>query len=372
MLDKKYVLAQNNKFYIYGTDNITKKIVTSVFNGPKELYECGCIGFIGTDPYEKHFLSLPVYTMNNIPCLLYFKICIATAEDFNIEKDHLLIGYGLRSENIKSANWLIQLKILQKYRNSEKKEINVVINNLLGCEDSDDFCGFCKEKPRLYKINWDPEFDMPYAIYEGKRIYYPRNHRFKIKDEMQYVEGIEYEQQKGSPHEYITNKVKVNRNSVIVDAGTCEGNFSIKYVDDCKKLFLIEPDPDWEYPLQLTFRNYMNKVIFCKKYLSNVNDDTQITLDKLLKNEKVDFIKMDIEGFEVGALLGAKDTFLNNNISCSICSYHKHGDERKIKKILEMYGYSFDTSNGYMIFMHDRDRFKYCELRRGIVYGWKE
>ena len=40
-----------------------------------------------------------------------------------------------------------------------------------------------------------------------------------------------------------------------------------------------------------------------------------------MNGENVDFIKMYIEGAEVSALRGAKYTFENNDIKCSICAY---------------------------------------------------
>ena len=53
---------------------------------------------------------------------------------------------------------------------------------------------------------------------------------------------------------------------------------------------------------------------------------------------------MDVEGAEVEALLGGREMFLNNEIKCSICSYHKSGDEAAIKDILNSYGYRTNTS----------------------------
>lgn len=46
------------------------------------------------------------------------------------------------------------------------------------------------------------------------------------------------------------------------------------------------------------------------------------TLDNLLRNERVTFIKMDIEGAELKALVGAKKSILNQNPILAICVYH--------------------------------------------------
>ena len=80
---------------------------------------------------------------------------------------------------------------------------------------------------------------------------------------------------------------------------------------------------------------------------------------------------MDVEGAEVEALLGGREMFLNNEIKCSICSYHKSGDEAAIKYILNSYGYRTNTSEGYMLFHFEKNIFSTLDFRRGIVYARK-
>ncbi len=46
------------------------------------------------------------------------------------------------------------------------------------------------------------------------------------------------------------------------------------------------------------------------------------SLDNVLKDKKIDFIKYDIEGSELKALDGAKNIILNNNPKMAICTYH--------------------------------------------------
>lgn len=51
-----------------------------------------------------------------------------------------------------------------------------------------------------------------------------------------------------------------------------------------------------------------------------------LDIDTAVKDEKVTFIKMDIEGSERKALEGAKNTIINNHPRLAICIYHKPED----------------------------------------------
>lgn len=112
--------------------------------------------------------------------------------------------------------------------------------------------------------------------------------------------------------------------------------------------------------------------MLCTKALSDKDDDSCITLDTLVGDDRVDFIKMDIEGYEPLALAGAKKVFTNNDIICSICSYHRHDDEKRIIEILSSYGYKTSFSNGHMCFNCEKDWLKWIELRHGLVYAQSE
>ena len=62
--------------------------------------------------------------------------------------------------------------------------------------------------------------------------------------------------------------------------------------------------------------------------LSDDGDQTAdlIDLDTCLKDKKVTFIKMDVEGAELEALKGARDLILINRPKLAICIYHKVDD----------------------------------------------
>lgn len=87
--------------------------------------------------------------------------------------------------------------------------------------------------------------------------------------------------------------------------------------------------------------------------------------------EPIDFLKMDIEGAEIDALLGGKRLLQASRARCAICSYHRSHDEENIKLILQALGYRTATSHGYMFFPYDPHCLETLEFRRGVVYGWR-
>lgn len=66
--------------------------------------------------------------------------------------------------------------------------------------------------------------------------------------------------------------------------------------------------------MQSTFINVINAASDCGK---------TVRLNNILKNEKVTFIKMDIEGSEVKALSGAEEIIKKQKPKLAICVYHK-------------------------------------------------
>ena len=65
---------------------------------------------------------------------------------------------------------------------------------------------------------------------------------------------------------------------------------------------MIECEHKWVEALKKTFEHWKEKVIV-EKMLGDTDDETHISIDGLLKDEKVNFIKMDIEGAEVNAYM---------------------------------------------------------------------
>lgn len=278
----------------------------------------------------------------------------------------------ISDEKIVSVFEPFMQKIFDKYLPTSDVEIDSFLN-IMGKKGRP--CVFAYTpvwEDDLREAIFDATKGLYYVLFEGKRLYFTQNYKFLIKDGKRYVSNLWQEQDPNSPHLYEENDVTLEEGDVLVDAGACEGNFSLHNIDKVSKLYLIECNLDWMEALKATFEPYQDKVVFCNKFLSDRDSDTTVTLNSLVK-EPVNFIKMDIEGEEINALKGADRVFaISTNIKCSICSYHRHGDEEKIRNILHGYGLRTSNSKGYMLFLCDDEIWRYPELRRGIVRGNRE
>ena len=72
---------------------------------------------------------------------------------------------------------------------------------------------------------------------------------------------------------------------------------------------------------------------------SRISDAGQVqikttTLDEVLAGRKVTFVKLDIEGAEYNALLGAKQTIQNWHPRLAVCLYHKLWDVFEIPALI--------------------------------------
>lgn len=121
-----------------------------------------------------------------------------------------------------------------------------------------------------------------------------------------------------------------------------------------------------------TFYNYREKTVIIQNYLTSLDKGKYATLDSLIK-DPVNFIKMDIEGNEWDALLGAEKLIkTSENLKCAICVYHSDYDEILVKDVLSKYEMECSVTSGYMWFPFPRRKsYVSTKLCRGIVHGIK-
>lgn len=148
------------------------------------------------------------------------------------------------------------------------------------------------------------------------------------------------------PHSYVQNQyfdkdiIKWEDEEIFVDCGSFDGMTSVYFSRFCnsngKKTIILEPNSK-QFDIiknnvllkssSLHFESF-NLGAWSKfdtlKFFSNstggaisLNGTLEIEVDKLdnIIKEKVTFIKMDIEGAEINALIGAKETIKNTNLN---------------------------------------------------------
>jgi FkbM family methyltransferase len=149
-------------------------------------------------------------------------------------------------------------------------------------------------------------------------------------------------------HRYECCNTIVAQNDVVVDVGAGEGLFSISVLDRCKKIFIIEPDRLFFMALKETFRGYPlekvelfnlaagdreTKVVMHQDGISSnitktsCGDIQMTTLDALLMHKgRIDYIKADIEGYEIRMLVGATGIIKEYKPKMAIACYHNNND----------------------------------------------
>lgn len=221
------------------------------------------------------------------------------------------------------------------------------------------------------EIRFDDQKNLFYVIENGKRLYHKRSwDEKKIRKAYNFLRT---EQDMLSPHRYLTNYFNIAEGDVVVDVGVAEGNFALEVIDKVSKIYLFETDPEWIEALQATFEEWSDKVVIVNKFVSDINDESNVTLDKFFKDKgQVDFLKIDVDGAESRLLAGANDILSNPSPKkVAICTYHKQQDAEEFDRFLSKRGFSNEFSDGHMLFIYDPEiRAPY--LRRGLIRATKK
>ncbi len=220
-----------------------------------------------------------------------------------------------------------------------------------------------KKSKKLYELLWKAKINHDF---KNVAKYVLKNHNIKAG-----IQGRNYNIQY---HEYI----KKDLIKVMFDCGFFNGvnalNF-IKNFPNLKKEYAFEPLYD-EFKsdlLDFAIQN-SNKVqivpyaVWNKKDILNfcvsgpasraeslavvkssqMRDVETITLDEakdMLNVQKVDFIKMDVEGSELNALKGAKNIILNDRPQMAVSIYHSSSD------FVEIPLYLYDLLDNYSLYL---------------------
>jgi hypothetical protein len=212
----------------------------------------------------------------------------------------------------------------------------------------------------------DDSTKLKYVLHDNKKLYYKRG--FSDEAIRQSYNCLRIEQDERSPHRYLTREFDIKVGDVIIDAGCGEGNFSLSNIEKAKKIYIFESDPEWVEALAATFRPWEEKVIIYNKRIGNEDEGIYVTLDNVFSKEKIDFLKIDVDGAEKKLLEGASGLLKEKRINkIAICTYHKINDGVDFFKMLSGKGFTrLSFSDGFMFFLEDLNQ-QPPFFRRGIL-----
>jgi len=176
---------------------------------------------------------------------------------------------------------------------------------------------------------------------------------FRLSYDLDYLENFKYD----IINQYFEDFIKFSKNEVFADIGGYDGATTLEFIKRCpeyKAVYLFEPEPSNIERSKMNLKEF-SSIFFIQKGLSaengklrlvsgmgsssriSENGDVEIdigTLDETVK-EKISFIKMDIEGEEIGALTGSEKHIRSDYPKLAISCYHKPDDFWRIpEKIL--------------------------------------
>ena len=236
---------------------------------------CEVSGIVTFDLNEKETSheGYPIYPLTEIKNLSWdVAIYCCDGNDFaEILPRMIELGIGKR-EQFKNIFWLLQQFMTKKYEDFAAP----AIQETLEWWKTHELSVFNQHVPygTLDKVFFDEACDLPYVNFqtvggEWRKMYFPKNHDFHVQDGERFVRDLLTEQLPTSPHLYVTDEHKVQAGDIVIDAGVAEGNFALKYVDLCSKMYLFEPEEKWQEPLRQTFKNYRDKVEIIPRFVSD-------------------------------------------------------------------------------------------------------
>lgn len=320
---KQYYSLENREICIWGRSVSALELYVELQNGG----EGNIIGF--TDSFAKGgetFAGLPVYTFSEIQRMDKPVIYISTVNEQYLreilEQTERLENADILSRGAVYGSGCYDVSKLKKIMEEDSDEIEEVRKSLCDKKSVDTF-------ENLLKYRACNDAGLINSIYEtGHAQYFPVNEFLPVCQE-----------------------------EVFVDAGGYNGETSWRFAHwtggNYSKIYILEPDKLMadvarEY---IKIKN-MKRVILvnkgaysCETKLSFHHDSLSgsscitadgeraietISIDEMLAGDRATFIKMDVEGVETEALIGAEKTINMYRPKLAISVYHKEDDLWKI------------------------------------------
>lgn len=268
----------------------------------------------------------------------------------------------------------VRKEILDYYEKqpTDSKEIGESIN-YLKCFPLKTFCSSFSDNYHWKDIEvfFDESNGLRYVNHQGKKLYFIRSYNDRT---VKYCySGLLAEQDSCSPHCYLGHDFEVDHNEILLDVGSAEGIFSLTHIEKLNHVVLFERDPHWVEALQATFAPWKDKITIVRKYVSDCDDDENVTIDAFLSDKPYQptFLKVDVEGAEQRVLNGMEKTLTIDGMKLALCTYHQQEDYEQFTSYLDTHGYSWSASSGVMIFLNDLSALRPPYFRKGLLRAKK-
>ncbi len=319
---------KNKKIVIWGTG----KFGRVVYNSLKTVSEIPEIIGFGDNNIANNKKKLYNLTINNVDAYvnhpeILFVICSKWENDIRKQFDKLNLEY-----TVDAWAFLFKDMLIEYYQNYGRDVF----------PHSNNFYYFCNKASLLYIKN-DVKEQLKSVMEltaENKYIsIYQKRLDLILKGELSlardyYSKELEYFDKNFYNSKHITNaETYVDCGGYIGD--TVEDFINMVGNNNYRKIYVYEPDPDiYQKLTQCVTAHHFKNVILKQcavgnKKIDNYSEFPTVKLDDDI-DEEVTWIKMDIEGFELAALQGAKEIITKYHPKLAICLYHCVEDIYKI------------------------------------------
>ncbi|MGB6327562.1 MAG: FkbM family methyltransferase [Halarcobacter sp.] len=316
-LVEEFISSPSRKKFILGINRLTKSIQKYI----------QVDGIIDDFTRVQNSKKKTIYKIADVP---KDALILATSMGSPLEVKNELDNKGF--ENINYLSFF-------KYVKNQKLNFDLAKPPFI-CDFEEDFKNNYKKYEETYALLSD----------EKSKEVFTKLINFKISFDLNFMQGFTNNHEEQYFDKEIIPFIK---EIVFVDGGAYIGDTIpsiIKNFPDFKKIYCIEPNDlhisiakkNFSSEKNIEFINFglgnkkldSNKI---QKSQDNCEHDYHAeninTIDNLIK-EKIDFLKLDIEGAEQDALLGAKNTIKKYKPILAICIYHKAEDWYKIPQIV--------------------------------------
>ena len=145
--------------------------------------------------------------------------------------------------------------------------------------------------------------------------------------------GLLIEQDKRSAHRYVDSYEEL-KGKTLLDIGAAEAIFTLDTIEYIDHAYLFECDESWIKALEATFAPYKEKITIVRKYVSDVDEEDNITLDTFFRA-----LEGAVHILEHGRQVGG-----------SVCIYHLHDDKKVIESELKKFNLKTSIQPGYLYF----------------------